>query len=173
MKILLLSLFLSFNCFASYIIPNGSVTQIKLAQRPESSVATLGQIAMGPATAGPVSTSATSFTNMTGSGFVNPPISLVTNGRPIVVMLTQFSFSLTIPPLISTTATTGVIQIVGDDSGFFRCTASVTPAAPIYNPIVCIDYEPTPGTYHYGLQGLITGSGSVSLNNFQFIAYEL
>lgn len=161
-----------FPAWASYIIPNGSVTQAKRApldqQLSSSSVA--------------FTSSSTSPVNVT-----NLSVTIVTTGRPVVVGLisdgpsSPCSLGGVINPGSSldnlvnilrdgSTIASYDVRIAGTvSSGSITVVRNNVPCS----AVVTVDITPTAASHTYTIQAVATSGGSVEVLNAKLFAYEL
>lgn len=163
MKTFILALlFFSSISFGSYVVQNGSVTQIKLAQRPVGTTVGLGGIATG------TSSSTFSFTG-TETLVTNQTFTITTNGRPVMVSvqdLSQTGAAAQTPGSSQIVVATLRVKRGGSTIAAWVCgeTPATTASAVTINCNENFSYidQPVAGTYTYTLTQQLTGGGGGS-----------
>jgi hypothetical protein len=176
LKFLAAFLFASSTALGSYVVPPGSintaklatgaVTQIKMGARQTGNSVGAGGVAISPSTAG-FSTASSTYVDVT-----NATVSIVSTGRPIMLMLQPIAGVGGGVTMLNTGTVTGFLKILVGGSTLVTQwqipIGSTPPGAFSY-----IDIEPA-GTYVYKVQVQNGGGGgTIFLNSMNLMAYEL
>jgi hypothetical protein len=168
--------------YASYVVQNGSVTTIKLADGAVTQIKRASLPVAVSASSGVIFTTSGTFSDVT-----NLSVSLTTTGRPVVVQMVSASAAAgvlvgSVQCVSSSTSDCAAgILFVLDGSGLARMSSGTSPngnAGVLSGTVACSDFSyldtsVTAGAHVYKVQWAVSSGTRVNMDQCKLVAYEL